>query len=114
MRKNRVMQMIKTLSPVILNNVSVIVVTRPSDDFDDKDRNIIKICAEYLQQYNIKVIYRSNFHQKFTIIDQSIVWYGNVNFLCFGSTEECIMRFENHEIAMQLMDTIEDRRIDAQ
>lgn len=114
MRKNRVMQMIKTLSPVILNNVSVIVVTRPSEDFDDKDRNIIKICAEYLQQYNIKVIYRSNFHQKFTIIDQSIVWYGNVNFLCFGSTEECIMRFENHEIAMQLMDTIEDRRIDAQ
>ena len=52
------------------------------------------------------VSYKSDFHQKFTVIDQSVVWYGSVNFLSFGTQEESIMRFENTDIAGQLMDTV--------
>lgn len=42
-------------------------------------------------------------HQKFTIVDQHIVWYGSINFLSFGSSEETIMRLESHEIANELL-----------
>lgn len=52
------------------------------------------------------VVYCSGFHQKFTVIDQQITWYGSVNFLSFGSAEESIMRLERFDIADQLTDTV--------
>ena len=106
MRKARLTQMLKILSPLTMNNVSITVVTRPPDDFKDKIKQIVIDCTEQLKQYGIKVICKSDFHQKFAIIDQSVVWYGSVNFLSFGTHEESIMRFENSDVAHQLMDTI--------
>ncbi|MEE1046141.1 MAG: DEAD/DEAH box helicase family protein [Clostridia bacterium] len=106
MRKARLTQMMKMLSPLIMNKVAVTVVTRPPDDFKDKNKQIVMDCTEQLKQYGIKVIFKSDFHQKFTIIDQYVVWYGSVNFLSFGTHEESIMRFENSDVAHQLMDTI--------
>ena len=106
MRKARLTQMLKMLSPLIMNKVAVTVVTRPPEDFKDKNKQIVIECSEQLKQYGVKVIYKSDFHQKFAIIDQSVVWYGSVNFLSFGTHEESIMRFENSDVAHQLMDTI--------
>ena len=106
MRKARLTQMLKVLSPLIMNKVTVTVVTRPPEDFKDKNKQIVIECTEQLKQYGIKVVYKSDFHQKFAIIDQSVVWYGSVNFLSFGTHEESIMRFENSDVAHQLMDTI--------
>ena len=106
MRKARLTQMLKVLSPLIMNKVTVTVVTRPSEDFKEKNKQIVIECTEQLKQYGIKVVYKSDFHQKFAIIDQSVVWYGSVNFLSFGTQEESIMRIENSDVAHQLMDTI--------
>lgn len=106
MRKSRVTQVLKVLLPAAINNVSITIVTRPPEDFKDKNKHIVIDCSEQLKQYGIKVLYKSNFHQKFAIIDQSVVWYGNVNFLSFGTKEESIMRFENSDVARQIMDTI--------
>ena len=55
--------------------------------------------AESLENCGINVRYKSDFHQKFTIIDNQTVWYGSVNFLSFGTHDESIMRFQNTEIA---------------
>jgi hypothetical protein len=41
------------------------------------------------------------------VIDQNIVWYGSINLLSYGSAEESIMRFENMEIAGELLTTVE-------
>ena len=106
MRKSRVTQVLKVLLPAAMNNVSITIVTRPPEDFKDKNKQIVIDCSEQLKQYGIKVLYKSNFHQKFAIIDQFAVWYGSVNFLSFGTNEESIMRFENGDVARQLMDTI--------
>ena len=96
----------KTLAPIIESCVSVTVVTRPPEDFKENDRGTVIECAEKLQGNGVTVKYKSDFHQKFTVIDQSVVWYGSVNFLSFGTHEESIMRFENTDIAGQLMDTV--------
>lgn len=106
MRKSRVSEIIKMLKPIIERGISVIVVTRPPEDFKEKDRAIVMACAKLLQENGIRVSYRSDFHQKFTVIDQTIVWYGSVNFLSFGTHEESIMRFENQDIAGQLTGTV--------
>lgn len=106
MRKGRITQLVKNLTEAILNGATVTVVTRPSQDFKEKDRETVAKNISLLQDYGIKVIQKSDFHQKFTIIDQEIVWYGSVNFLSFGVSEESIMRFTNADIAEQLIDTV--------
>lgn len=106
MRKSRIACIMKTLAPIIESGISVTVVTRPSEDFKERDRGTVTECAEKLRENDVTVKYKSDFHQKFTIIDQSVVWYGSVNFLSFGTHEESIMRFENMDIAGQLMDTV--------
>ena len=106
MKKNRLAQMVKLLTPVMLNGVSAVVVTRPPDDFKESEHGTVKENADFLINCGIKVLFKSEFRQKFTVIDQKIVWYGSVNFLSFGTHEESIMRFESPDIAGQLMDTV--------
>ena len=106
MRKSRITSLMKILAPIIEDGVKVMVVTRPPEDFKDRDRDTVIECAEKLQENGVTVKYKSDFHQKFTVVDQSVVWYGSVNFLSFGTHEESIMRFENADIAGQLMDTV--------
>ena len=106
MRKSRITSLMKILDPIIESGVKVTVVTRPPEDFKERDRDTVNGCAEKLQENSVIVSYKSDFHQKFTVIDQSVVWYGSVNFLSFGTHEESIMRFENADIAGQLTDTV--------
>ena len=106
MRKNRLTQIVKLLTPVMLNGITVTVVTRPPEDFKESEQSTVRQNAEFLKNYGIEVKYKSEFHQKFTVIDQKITWYGSVNFLSFGKHEESIMRFENYDLAGQLIDTV--------
>ena len=106
MRKGRITQLARNLTEAILNGVSVTVVTRPPQDFKEKERETVEKNISTLQEYGAKVVTKSGFHQKFTVIDGEVVWYGSVNFLSFGISEESIMRFTNADIAGQLMDTV--------
>lgn len=106
MRKSRITSLMKILNPIIESGVKVKVVTRPPEDFKERDRDTVVECAERLRKNGVTVKYKSDFHQKFTVIDKYVVWYGSANFLSFGTHEESIMRFENADIAGQLMDTV--------
>jgi len=106
MRKSRLEKLARALTEPVLNGVTVKVLTRPPEDFPEKDRSGIKSNAQYLEGYGIHVAFRPGFHQKFTVIDQALVWYGSVNFLSFGSAEESIMRLESREIAGELIDSV--------
>ena len=106
MRKSRITQMLRILSEAMLNKAKVVVITRPAEDFPEKDRETVIENTERLKSYGVEVQHKSGFHQKFTVIDGQTVWYGSVNFLSFGTAEESIMRFTSHDIADQLMDTV--------
>ena len=106
MRKNRISQLLKIISQAILNGATLTVITRPPEDFKEPKRETIKENTAILQNCGVNVIYKSDFHQKFTVIDNKIVWYGSVNFLSFGTNEESIMRFVSFDIAGELTDTV--------
>ena len=106
MRKGRVTQLLKIFSQALFKNVKITIITRPPADFKENDRKNVEDIVTKLENQGITVRYRSGFHQKFTVIDNEIVWYGSVNFLSFGIAEESIMRFANKDIAGQLLDTI--------
>lgn len=107
MRKGRITQLVRNITEAILNGVSVTIVTRPPENFKEKDWEAVFKNISMLRDYGIRVVAKSGFHQKFTVINQEVVWYGSVNFLSFGISEESIMRFTNTDIAGQLMDTVQ-------
>jgi phosphatidylserine/phosphatidylglycerophosphate/cardiolipin synthase-like enzyme len=49
------------------------------------------------------VIIKDRIHQKYAIMDQRTVWYGSINLLSYGSSEESIMRIESVDIAGELL-----------
>lgn len=106
MRKRRISQLSKIFSQAIFNGAEVTVITRPPEDFKESEREAIKENIAILQNCGVNVIYKSDFHQKFIVIDNQIVWYGSVNFLSFGTNEESIMRFVSFDIAGELTDTV--------
>lgn len=106
MRKNRITQFIKILSPVVAKNISVTVITRPPEDFKDTEHSSIVGNITALKNAGIDVKLKSEFHQKFTIIDNATIWYGSANFLSFGSHEESIMRFESTDIPTELLESL--------
>ena len=106
MRKSRITQILQLMSGALLNQVKIVVVTRPAEDFPERDQKSVLENTQRLRDYGVEVRHKSGFHQKFTVIDGKIVWYGSVNFLSFGTAEESIMRFTSYDIAGQLIDTV--------
>lgn len=107
MRRNRLQSMKTLLERCVLNGTRVFVTTRPPEDFADDNKIQTQENLIFLQNLGVQVDLRSGFHQKFTIVDQRIVWYGSVNFLSFGTAEESLMRFESGDVAGELLDTME-------
>ena len=61
--------------------------TRSADDYNERDKFIIFRTLEALKNEGIDLLFKTNIHQKFTIIDEQIVWYGRKNLLSFGNAE---------------------------
>lgn len=95
--------MLEYLKAALGKKVKVFVVTRPIEDFQGRDVTALQSCLGLLKNTGVRVVFRSNIHQKFAVIDQRIVWYGSINLLSFGSAEESIMRLESPNIANELI-----------
>jgi superfamily II DNA or RNA helicase len=107
-RKRRTHQMIQHLKISTGKNIRVIVVTRPKEDFMAKDHGTLQRTLSLLTINGVNIVFKSNIHQKFAVMDQKIVWYGSINLLSYGSAQESIMRIESSNIANELMKSIGD------
>lgn len=107
--RRRTLQMMQQLEIALRNKVKVTVVTRPTGDFGEKEPAALQGALYVLQHAGVNVVFRSNIHQKFALIDQKIVWYGSINLLSFGNAEESIMRLESPNIAGELLKSMEQR-----
>ena len=99
LRKKRIDTILEWLKEALKKGVSVTVITRPPESYKEPER--IKECIEHLQSF-VTVVQKSNIHQKFILIDNRLVWYGSINLLSYGSSEESIMRLESRELAAEL------------
>ena len=71
-----------------------------------KVKNYLLKCGRIKVRNTIQVVFRPGFHQKFTVIDGRLSWYGSVNILSFGKAEESVMRLESPSIAGELIDSV--------
>ena len=83
--------------------VSVVVVTRPTDTYKEKDRPVLEDTLASMRDAGVRLLFKANIHQKFAVIDQKIVWYGSINFLSYGSAQESLMRLVSPNIAQKLL-----------
>ncbi|MDF9409684.1 DEAD/DEAH box helicase family protein [Pelotomaculum isophthalicicum JI] len=96
-------RILSALNYMTAANAKVTVVTKPPENYVEKDRAKIAECIELLTQHGITVKTKDRIHQKFAIMDQRIVWYGSINFFSYGTSEESVMRIENMGIAGELL-----------
>ena len=99
LRKKRIETILEWLKEPIHTGISITVVTRPPESY--KEPKPIQECIDLLKS-NISVITKPNIHQKFILIDNRLVWYGSINLLSYGSSEESIMRLDSRELAAEL------------
>jgi superfamily II DNA or RNA helicase len=109
--KRESFNIIKLLANIIKNGIAVNIFTSAEIAHRENERTDLNDMYNYLRSAGINIILKANIHQKFIIIDQKTVWYGNINFLSYATEEENIMRLESLNIANELMDSIEDRTV---
>lgn len=100
--KKRTLLMAQNLKTACANNVKVIVITRPPEEYKEKHLNTWQEAIDELKSSGVALILKSKIHQKFALIDQKIVWYGSINLLSYGSAEESMMRIISPGIAFEL------------
>lgn len=106
LRKPRVKSLSGLLAKTKLNGASVTIVTRPINSYKPLEQPTISELMALLRDLGCTMIERPGIHQKFAVLDNRVVWYGSINFLSYGGSEESVMRFENREIAEELLDIL--------
>ncbi len=109
--RQRTRQILQNLRTALERGVKVAVVTRPGEDFKDKDLTAWETSINMLRSAGVSVALKSNIHQKFAIMVVKVVWYGSINLLSYGSAEESIMRLESSNIANELISSLKKREV---
>ena len=104
--KKRVHQMMHHFNTILKKQVKITIITRPVEDFKENKKIILENIFTILKDAGVQVLFKSNIHQKFAIIDYKITWYGSINLLSFGYSEESIMRLASSSIAYELAKSI--------
>jgi len=99
-------RIIADLQCLVSTGAKVTVITKPPENYSKKDRWKIENCINMLANHGINVKTKDHIHQKFAVIDKRLVWYGSINLLSYGASEESIMRIESMDIAGELLENI--------
>ncbi len=100
----KVYELIRLLKGKQENGVEITIVTWEPDAYSFGDAGFWMQLHEEIRQtgFYIKTVEESCEH--FSIIDRSIVWYGNINILGNAKMEDSMMRLTSQEIAAELME----------
>lgn len=98
--KVNVQELVLSSTTLLVKGVNIQILVRKQDD-DAKQKKLAP-CISMLENIGIKVIEQENISQKITIIDEKIIWYGNINFLGYTENEECCMRIVDNKIASEI------------
>ena len=98
--KAEVQDFVLTSTSLLTKGGKIQILLRKQDDEAKKKK--LESCKKMLENIGIKAIEQENTSQKITIIDEKILWYGNINFLGYTENEECCMRIVDNKIASEI------------
>lgn len=100
LKRGSIDKLLKTLSAARINGVSISILTRPAPP-----NSVEAALIDGLRSYGIQVFLSDGIHQNAAVLDRKTVWYGSVSLLGYSSPEASIMRFENADVASELLST---------
>lgn len=100
--QKRVNQMMGSFKNILKKQVKITIVTRPFKDFNENKKITLEKIFSLLSDAGVNMVFKSNIHQKFAVIDEKIIWYGSINLLSFGYAQESIMRLRSGNISYEL------------
>ena len=103
-QKNRITGLLPILENAVSSSVRVTVYTKVLESYKPDQEPGIASAIARLKNAGISVAMQANLQQHYAIIDESAVWYGNIDFLAFGRKDANTLRFENTEIAGELLE----------
>jgi superfamily II DNA or RNA helicase len=98
----RVRWLENTFNMLSKKGITVSITTRPPSSFQGQTAKAAEAAIHALHALKIDVNLREGIHQKYAIVDGSIVWYGSINLLSFGVSQESIMRLVSGSVARAL------------
>ena len=98
--KSEVQDFVLSSTALLEKGVNIQIFLHNPDD--ESKQKKLEPCIRMLENIGINVIERENVSQKITIIDEKILWYGNINFLGYTENEECCMRIVDDKIASEI------------
>lgn len=104
LNKSRLKAILPTLEKVIALGTSVTVCTRALESYRLEQRDAIGELITRLKENGINVKTQGELLYRYAVIDQSIVWYGNIEYLSYSMKDANALRFESPDTAGELLD----------
>ena len=105
-QKGRVSNLLSILQEALSSGVEIAVHTKEAESFDLKQQQNVSEAITLLECSGVSVTKYKELQQRYAIIDESIVWYGSVDFLAFGRKDTDVLRFKNTDVAGELLDVL--------
>lgn len=102
-QKGRVSKLLPALQEIVADGITVTVHTRKVESYEIIHQPEIQETILLLQQVGIQVLTYQELQQRYAVIDESVVWYGNVDFFAFGRKDAEVLRFVSSDVAGELL-----------
>lgn len=106
----KVYELINLLKEKQATGVEITIVTWTPDSYGFGDAAFWMELHEEMRMAGFYVKTVEEVCEHFAIIDQEVVWYGNINLLAKEKVEDSMMRVQNKEIASELMEITFDKK----
>ena len=100
----KVYELITSLKNKQIMGVEITIMTYKPDAYRFGDPAYWMLLHEEIKQAGFYIKTVDETHEHFAIIDQEIVWYGNMNLLGKSTIEDSMMRIQSKTIAAELME----------
>lgn len=107
LQKGRIAALLPVLKNAMAFGVEVTVYTRPPESYRPNQQPGVAAEISLLKGAGVVVVSGERYQQRCAIMDASIVWYGSIDFLAFGKKDADVLRFENADIAGELLEAVE-------
>lgn len=95
---------VKRFLNLMPENIRVTIVTSDQSSFKPEAWEKASKAVTLLEESGAAVILQPKVYQRYAVIDQTILWYGGINFLGFDKAEGGTMRLCSPELAEELLD----------
>lgn len=100
----KVYELIDMLKEKQMSGVQVTVVTWAPDSYGFGDAAYWMQLHEDMRKAGFYIKTVEEYCERFAVVDQEVVWYGNINLLAKDKIDDSIMRVSSREVAGELME----------